>query len=68
MLAGVGTGGMVPTFIFQPFDRVGAELCPCSIATGYAADLHCGLPIGDIYRPKGSPPTICVRVRAATRP
>ena len=33
MLAGEGTDGMVPTFTFQPFDRVGAQLCPCSIAT-----------------------------------
>ena len=24
---------MVPTFTFQPFDRVGAQLCPCNIAT-----------------------------------
>ena len=33
MLAGEGTGEMVPTFISQPFDRVGAQLCPCNIAT-----------------------------------
>ena len=33
MLAGEGTGGMVPTFGFQPFDRVGVQLCPCNIAT-----------------------------------
>jgi hypothetical protein len=24
---------MVPTFTRQPFDGVGAQLCPCSIAT-----------------------------------
>lgn len=24
---------MVPTFTFQPFDRVGVQLCPCNIAT-----------------------------------
>ena len=24
---------MVPTFTFRPFDGVGAQLCPCSIAT-----------------------------------
>ena len=33
MLAGEGTGRMVPTFTSQPFDRVGAQLCPCNIAT-----------------------------------
>ena len=24
---------MVPTFTLQPFDGVGVQLCPCSIAT-----------------------------------
>jgi hypothetical protein len=24
---------MVPTFTLQPFDGVGAQLCPCNIAT-----------------------------------
>lgn len=24
---------MVPTFTLEPFDGVGAQLCPCSIAT-----------------------------------
>ncbi len=24
---------MVPTFTFEPFDGIGAQLCPCSIAT-----------------------------------
>src|ERR671910_895731 len=32
-LAGKGTAGMVPTFTLEPFDGVGAQLCPCSIAT-----------------------------------
>jgi hypothetical protein len=32
-LPGKGTGGMVPTFTPEPFDGVGAQLCPCSIAT-----------------------------------
>ena len=30
-------GGMVPTFTFQPFDRVGAQLCPLQHRHGYAA-------------------------------
>src|SRR3954468_22652386 len=30
---GKGTGGMVPTFTPEPFDGVGTQLCPCSIAT-----------------------------------
>ena len=33
MLAGEGTAEMVPTFPVEPFDGVGAQLCPCSIAT-----------------------------------
>jgi hypothetical protein len=33
LLPGMGTGGMVPTFTPEPFDGVGAQLCPCSIAT-----------------------------------
>jgi len=32
-LTGSGTAGVVPTFTPEPFDRVGAQLCPCSIAT-----------------------------------
>jgi hypothetical protein len=27
-----GTTGMVPTFTLDPFDGIGAQLCPCSIA------------------------------------
>jgi hypothetical protein len=34
---------------------------------GYAADLHHGLPTGETYRPRSSPPPR-VRVRAATQP
>jgi hypothetical protein len=30
---GFGTAGMVPTFTADPIDGVGAQLCPCSIAT-----------------------------------
>jgi len=32
-LAGKGAVGMVPTFTLEPFDGVGAQLCPCSLAT-----------------------------------
>ena len=32
-LIGEGATGMVPTFTPDPFDGVGAQLCPCSIAT-----------------------------------
>ena len=28
-----GTAGMVPTFTADPIDGVGAQLCPCNIAT-----------------------------------
>src|SRR5262249_31549579 len=33
MLAGPGATGMVPTFTVEPLDGVGAQLCPCGIAT-----------------------------------
>ena len=67
LLAGEGTDGMVPTFGFQPFDRVGVQLCPCNLATACAAGIHRGLPIGDINRPRSSPHTFIVWVRVAAR-
>src|SRR5450759_3999862 len=33
LVGGKGTAGMVPTFTIEPFDGVGAQLCPCNIAT-----------------------------------
>src|SRR5450631_887897 len=33
LMAGEGTAGMVPTFTIEPLDGVGAQLCPCNIAT-----------------------------------
>src|SRR5450631_4491918 len=33
LMAGEGTAGMVPTFTLEPLDGVGAQLCPCNIAT-----------------------------------
>ncbi len=41
---------MVPTFTFQPFDRVGAQTMPLQHRHGYAAGPHRGLPTGDINR------------------
>ena len=32
LLAAEGATGVVPTFTGEPFDGVGAQLCPCSIA------------------------------------
>ena len=28
-----GTDEVVPTFTLEPFDEVGAQLCPCNLAT-----------------------------------
>ena len=28
-----GTDEVVPTFTLEPFDGVGAQLCPCNLAT-----------------------------------
>jgi hypothetical protein len=33
LLAGEGTDEMVPTFTLEPLDGVGAQLCPCNLAT-----------------------------------
>ena len=68
MLAGEGTGGMVPTFGSQSFDRVGAQLCPLQHLHGYAAGPHRGL-LGRRRQPtKESPHTttamwVCVAAR-----
>ena len=62
---------MVPTFGFQPFDRVGVQLCPCNLATACAADLHRSLPVGYIYQPKSSPHIIvcgCTLLRGPDPP
>ena len=40
---------------------------PLRLRHGYAADLHRGLPTGDINQPKSSP-HVAVEVRAATQP
>jgi hypothetical protein len=66
MLAGKGTAGMVPTFTLEPFDRFGAQLCPCSIATATPQ------PFTVASRPATSPspgvPSTEAEVRAAAQP
>ena len=60
---------MVPTFTLGPFDGVGAQLCPCSIAT--ATPQHFTVASRPARRTgqKSSPPaTNAGRVRAATQP
>jgi hypothetical protein len=59
---------MVPTFILEPFDGVGAQLCPCNLATATPQAFTMA------SRPATSPslrvphPTGVERVRAATQP
>ena len=45
---------MVPTFIPEPFDGVGAQLCPCNIAV-VTAGIHDSLRTGDINQLRSSP-------------
>jgi len=57
---------MVPTFTLEPFDGVGAQLCPCNLATSTPqAFLVASRPTTQTG--PGVPRTE-VRVRAATQP
>ena len=71
MPAGEGTGRMVPTFTSQPFDRVGAQLCPCNIATATPQAFTVASRVGDINRPKSSHPALlggCALLRGPNPP
>ena len=57
-----------PRSTFQPFDRVGAQLCPCNIATATPQAFTVASRVGDINRPKSSPPSIARWVYVAARP
>ena len=52
---------MVPTFTSRPFDRLGAQLYPCSLAT----DFHRGLLVSGANRPKSS--RCITSIRTATQ-
>jgi len=56
---------MVPTFTLEPFDGRGAQLCPCSIATGTPQAFPVASSFGDIDRPRSSP---CQRTDARCCP
>src|SRR5664279_1887811 len=66
-LTGFGTTGMVPTFTFRPFDGIGTQLCPCSIAAAtpqaFTAASRPATSTG-----QGVPRNLRMRVRAATQP
>ena len=51
-----------------PVGRDRRPAMPLQHRHGYAADLHRGLPAGDINQPRSSPPRNPVRVRAALQP
>jgi hypothetical protein len=58
---------MVPTFTFRPFDGIGTQLCPCSIAVATPQTFTMA------SRPatstsQGVPRDNLMRVRAATQP
>ena len=63
-----GRAGTVPTFIREPFDGIGTQLCPCTIATTTPQSFTVASPTGDITQPRSSPPARGRRVRDATRP
>ena len=58
---------MVPTFTLEPLDGVGAQLCPCSIATT-TPQAFTVASRSATSTDRRSSPHIFVRVRAATRP
>ena len=67
MLAGEGAAGMVPTFTLAPLVGLGAQLCPCSLATSYAAGFHSWPP----GRRRSTGPGVLrakARMRAAAQP
>ena len=67
--AGKGTGGMVPTFTLQPFDRVGAQLCPCNLATATPQTFTVASRVDTANRLKSyHTQPFDVRVRVAARP
>ena len=55
LLAGQGTTGMVPTFTLEPFDGIGAQLCPCSIATATPQTFTVASRPATSHRPRSSP-------------
>src|SRR5215203_5245619 len=65
-LAGKGTVRVVPTFPLDPLDGIGAQLCPCSIAT--ATPQAFTVASGPATSPSPGVPRPNMRVRAATQP
>ena len=64
-----GRGRRDGSHVHSPTVRRGRRpAMPLQHRHGYAADLHRGLPVGDITRPRSSPHSRGVRVRAAMRP
>ena len=59
---------MVPTFTLEPFNGVGAQLCPCNLATATPQSFAVASRAGDISRPRSFPSGSSRRVRVATQP
>ena len=47
---------MVPTFTLEPFNGVGAQLCPCNLATATPQSFTVASRADDISRPRSFPP------------
>ena len=67
-VAQAGTNGVVPTFTLEPFNGVGAQLCPCNLATATPQSFAVASRAGDISRPRSFPSGSSRRVRVATQP
>jgi len=65
-LAGEGTAGTVPTFTPEPFDGLGAQLCPCGLATTTPQAFIVASRPATSTGPRV--PRSKLRVRAATQP
>jgi hypothetical protein len=46
-----GSAGTVPTFIREPFDGIGTQLCPCTIATTTPQAITVASPTSDFTQP-----------------
>ena len=63
-----GTDEVVPTFTLEPFDGVGAQLCPCNLATATPQSFTVASRPTTFTGPGVPQPAEASRVHAATQP
>ena len=63
-----GTDEVVPTFTLKPFDGVGAQLCPCNLATATPQSFTVASRPATLTGQRVPRPAEASRVRVATQP